>query len=135
MNKFESIVVTIGKDVAWPFTHGIQLLQLLDKALKDEPQAKQLIVGLVSQIADVSATGAIAVEAKGLDLPADLAELAAMKTLWSYVVTTFLPGIKTIYGDLAPVVDALTAANDATPAPALSADAQAGPGLHTQVAA
>jgi hypothetical protein len=133
MNAFENVFVKIGHGVAWPFEHGVKLLQLLDESLKDEPKVKELVTGLITQVAIVSGEGAIVVQGKGLDLPADLAELAAAKTLWAYIVGTFLPGIRAVYGDLAPIVDDLTAQNTVPAAPATSA--LSGPGLHTVVAA
>jgi hypothetical protein len=136
MNAFEKIVVKVGEGIAWPFEHGAQLVEVLTTALKDEPAVKAAIVGLVQQVETVTADGAIAVAAKGIDLPDDIQTAAAAQTLFSYVVKTFIPAVSAAYKDLSADVKAPAPA-DPPPTPAtVAADAvQTGPGLHTITAA
>lgn len=118
----------IGKGIEFPFKHGVQIVELLDEALKDEPAVKTAVQGLIAQIGLCTADGVVVISSKGLDLASDLAEIAAARALFGYVVNTFLPAVENAYKDMAPEIDALTASAPTT-------EAQPGPGLHTQVAA
>lgn len=132
MNGFEKFFAKVGKAIAWPFEHSIQVIETLSAALKDEPEVKTAIVGLVSQIKTLTEDGAVAVAAKGIDVPDDLATVAAAQTLFAYVTQTFLPAIEAAYKDVE------TAAKVPTPEEAVAAVvsgavassvAQSGPGL------
>lgn len=127
MNKFERVMVDIGKGIEYPFKHGAQIVELLGMALKDEPALKDAIQGLIAQIGVCTADGVVVISAKGLDLTADLAEIAAAKALFGYVVNTFLPEVEAVYKDMKPEIDGLTASVDSAPQP--------GPGLHNVVPA
>lgn len=132
MNGFEKVMVDIGKGVAYPFVHSAQLIAILGTALKDEPVVKDAVVGLISQVGQLTAEGAIAVTAKGIDLPDDVATLVAAKSLFTYVTLTFLPAVEGAYKDLAPEIKGLdqpAPAPDAAPAPAPAV--VPAPGLHT----
>lgn len=142
MNEFEKVVMDIGKGIEWPFVRAGQLIGLLTVALKDEPGVKAAVVGLVQQIEAVTADGAIVIAAKGIDVTADLAEVAQMKALWNYVTGTFLPDVEAAWSEIKPEIDALNAASDPSsnvpeaplPAtPGVTAAAVAAPGLHTVV--
>jgi hypothetical protein len=126
----KTVLVDLGHGIEWPFEHGAQLIKTVDVAMKDEPEAKAAIVGLLTQISAVTASGAIVVSSKGVDLAADAAAIVAAKQLFLYVENTFLPAVKTIYGDLAPEIEGLAAS-----APIAPAAPQPGPGLHTVVPA
>jgi hypothetical protein len=137
MNGFEKAVEDVGKVVAWPFVHAAKVVEVLTTALEDEPTVKTAIVGLVQQIETVTADGAIAISADGINLPDDLAEVAAAQTLFAYVKNVFLPAVEKAYKDLDSAVTE-------TPAPVASSDAtesasapvlSPGPGLHTITAA
>ena len=133
MNGFEKVVVDIGKVIEWPFVHGAELAKLLSEALKDEPAVKAAVVGLVQEIGLVTADGAIVVSSAGVNITADMAELAAMKALWTYVTQTFLPAVETAWKDIGPEMAALESAGEAPPAPAPAAAVDPAPGLHTVV--
>jgi hypothetical protein len=132
----KTVLVDIGHVVAWPLEHGAQLVKTLEDALKDEPQVKTAVTGLIAEIGVVTADGAIVVSSKGVDLVADAAALVAAKQLFSYVLNTFLPAVQAVYKDLAPDVQALETPAAPAPAPAAAvAGPVPGPGLHTVVPA
>jgi hypothetical protein len=130
--SLKTVLAKIGKVIAWPFEHASQVIETLSTALKDEPEVKTAVVGLVSQIETLTKDGAVAVAAHGIDIPDDLAEVAAAQALWAYVKGTFLPAIEAAYKDVEAAVkvpspaEAVAAAVGA--APALST-VQTGPGL------
>ena len=128
----KTVLVDIGHGVAWPFEHGIQLVKTLEDALKDEPQVKTAVTGLIAQIGAVTADGAIVVSSKGVDLVADAAAIVAAKQLFSYVLNTFLPAVRAVYKDLAPDIQGLETPAPIAPAPSAPVP---GPGLHTVVPA
>jgi hypothetical protein len=137
MIGFEEAVEDVGKVVAWPFVHAAKVVEVLTTALEDEPTVKTAIVGLVQQIETVTADGAIAISARGLDLPEDVEEVTAAQTLFADVKNTFLSAVEKAYKDLDSDVTE-------TPAPVASADAtesesapvfSPGPGLHMITAA
>jgi hypothetical protein len=136
MNGFEKVFVKVGEGIAWPFEHGAQLIEVLTTALKDEPAVKTAIVGLVQQVETVTADGAIAVAAKGIDITDDVQAVAAAQTLYGYVVQTFIPAVSAAYKDLSADVKA-SAPADPPPTPVSVAvnAVQTGPGLHTITAA
>ena len=102
------IIATIVKDVAkdvikvvdYPFSHLVQAIRLLDTVLKDEPTLKVAVIGLLKQIEILTMDGAIAVSADGLNLPADVATVAAGATLLKYVHDVFLPTIQKDFKDV-----------------------------------
>ena len=131
MNGFEKVMVDIGKGIEWPFKHGVALLTLIDKGLTDAPEVRDAVKGLIAYASTVAVDGAIVVSSKGMDLPADMAELIAAKALFGYVTGTFLPEMEKVFGDLKPQIEQLTAE---TTEPA-SVPQIVPPGLHTTVAA
>jgi hypothetical protein len=104
-NEFEKVMEDIGKGIAWPFEHTEKVIALLATALKDEPAAKAAIVGLVSMIAKVSADGAAAVAADGINLPEDIATITDAEALWTYIQEKFIPEVKAIYADVDKIVE------------------------------
>jgi len=133
MNGFEKVVVDIGKGIEWPFVHAAELTKLLSEALKDEPAVKAAVVGLVQEIGLVTADGAIVVSSAGVNVTADMAELVAMKALWTYIAQTFLPAVETAWKDIRPEMAALESAGGAPPAQAPAAAVDPAPGLHSVV--
>ncbi|HUX10911.1 MAG TPA: hypothetical protein VMW51_09735 [Terriglobia bacterium] len=126
MNELEKVLVKIGHGVEWPFVHGEQLVKLLTSVLKDEPAVKAAVVGLIQQIATITADGAIVVSGAGVNLTADMAELVAARALWNYVVTVFLPAVQGAWKDLEPTIGGLEAGAASQAAPAVVPP----PGLH-----
>ena len=123
-NWFLNDVKKVGNVLAWPFVHAEQLIKTLDTALADTPAVKIAVVGLIQHVEAVTADGAIAVAAKGIDLPDDIATVAAAQTLYKYVTDVFLPAVEKAYKDVAAdVADLVPATRPVT--------SDAGPGLHT----
>jgi hypothetical protein len=114
------------------------VIETLNTALKDEPAVKVAVVGLISKIETLTKDGAVAVAADGIDVPDDVATVAAAQTLYAYVTQTFLPAIEAAYKDVEGDVKVPTPAEAVAAAvgsAVASADAQTGPGLHTVTAA
>lgn len=129
---FERVVKRIGHVLVFPFVHAAKIIKLIDTSITDEPKAKAAIVGLIEQISTITADGALVIEGKGIDVTADLAELAAMKALWTYVTGTFIPAVDAIYADVeADLKDDTSTTSTATASVAVVT----GPGLHTVTAA
>ncbi len=122
-NAFERFFIRVGHVIAWPFAHGAQFVELVATAMKDEPAAKAAVVGLVTQIKIVTEDSALALAAKGLDVPEDIQTVEDAKRLWAYVTDVFLPAAEAVYKDLNLDVE-----QPADLAPSASAFA---PGLHT----
>ena len=132
MNEAEKIAVDVGKAIEWPFVHAFQLARFVGAALKDEPKVKDAVTGLMAQIEAVTAQGAIVIAADGLNLPADLAELAAAQTLFAYVVNVFVPAVSGTWKDLGGALAVPSPIADLEPSPL--SEPIPGPGLHTQFA-
>lgn len=132
MNPVEKVFEKIGKAIAWPFVHATEVIEVLTTALKDEPEVKTAIVGLVQQIQALVKDGSIAIAADGLNVPDDVATVAAAQTLFAYVTGTFLPTLESAYKDEKSDVE--TAASSDVEA-AASSVIQTGPGLHAVSAA
>jgi hypothetical protein len=117
VNTFEKIFVEVGKGIKWPFKHGAELISLLETEMKDEPEAKIAVCGLIKEISAVTADGALAASAKGLDVSEDIATLTAARALYSYVVNTFLPAVESIWKDVAQDLSVGSSPAPAAPAP------------------
>ncbi len=100
MNAFTKVIAKIGHVIEWPFVHAAKLIKTINDALRDEPAVKNAIVGLMEQIAQISADSAVAISARGLDLPDDMQTLQDAEKLWAYVTTVFIPAIDTAYSDI-----------------------------------
>jgi hypothetical protein len=135
---------TIGRDVEvaakdmvkvveWPFKNGAEVIRALEVALKDAPEAKAAVLGLVKQFMVISPDVISAIAADGFNLPRDLQAVADVKEFFAYFVSTFLPEVKSIVGDIESIAPAAPAAA-AAPAEAPAA-APAVPGLHNSVPA
>jgi hypothetical protein len=74
------------------------------------------VVGLVTKIKEVTEDSAIAIAAKGLNVPDDIQTVEDAKALWAYVTETFLPACKEVADDLAKPAPA------PAPAPAASSE-------------
>jgi hypothetical protein len=78
----EKIVGAIPKAIA-----------VLTTALKDEPAVKAAVVALVQAGSKVIADGAIAVAAKGVNLPEDIATVVDAESFVQYFAHTFVPAV------------------------------------------
>ncbi len=121
----------VGHVIAWPFVHAADLVSTIETGLKDEPEAKTAVVGLIERIETLGADGASALASKGVDLPADLRELYDAKVLFEYVRDVFIPEVKKVYGDIAPEIEKLAGVDSSAP---VADPVPAFPGLHTVVA-
>ena len=105
----ENEVEVIGRDVLnvaeWPFKHLSQLIGTLAAALKNEPQVKTAVVGLISAIESLTADIAADVAANGLNVASDVLTATAAESLLIYVQKTFLPAIEAAYKDIAAAVE------------------------------
>ena len=125
MNTFEKVLYNIGKGIIWPFEHLAALIGVLNDALKDTPEVKSAVVGLVGMIAAIGKDGALAVAGKGLNLPEDLATVSDAEALFAYTQQTFLPAIEAAFKDIKKDITDVNAAT-VVEVPQL----QPGPGLH-----
>lgn len=117
-NPFERFFAKLGHVVAWPFVHGAQVIEVLATALKDEPEVKTAVVGLVTQIKTITEDSALAIAAKGLDVADDMQTVSDAKALWAYVTGAFIPTLEAAYKDESA---ALNIPSPATPSPAPTA--------------
>jgi hypothetical protein len=120
MNPFENAVKKIGHAIAWPFVHAEQVIKVLETALTDEPAVKTAVTGLITQIEALTADGAVAVAAKGIDVSDDVATVAAAQTLFKYVTETFLPAIEEAFKDVKADLAAPAAAAAVSNTPGLA---------------
>jgi hypothetical protein len=128
LQAVEHGVVHVAKVAAWPFIHAAQLVGLIETTMRDEPEVKAALVGLISRIETLGADSTAVFAAKGLSLPADLKEFADAKELFEYVRDVFIPEVRKVYGDFAPQLEHLKAE---TETPNLGNP----PGLHNVVPA
>ena len=142
-NAFERFFKKVGHVIEWPFVHGEEVIEILTTALKDTPAVKTAITGLVAKIKQVAEDSALAIAARGLDVPDDIQTVTDAKELWTYVTGTFLPAVEAACKDLELDV---TTADPAPPVPVVAATAApatepafattlSGPGLHNAVSA
>jgi hypothetical protein len=105
MNEFEKIGEDILHGVEWPFKHGVQFVELMDTAIKNEPAAKAAIIGLVKQI--LALTGAItpAAAAEGTNLSLDTVVVTDAESLWQYVKTVFIPEAEAVFTEVKEIVE------------------------------
>ncbi|MFC6644150.1 DNA-methyltransferase [Granulicella cerasi] len=103
MNPLQTIE-TIGMDIAHVAEQAVAFLphvvSLLDHAIKDEPEVKTLLSGLITQAIAVLTAGSTAAEDKGISLAADATTLAAAEQFFMYVKGTFLPQAEAIYKEI-----------------------------------
>jgi hypothetical protein len=94
-----------GKDtlkaIEYPFRHTSQFIAVLGTALKDAPEVRAAVVGLVKAAETVIADTVTDVAAKGLDIPEDLKTLTDVKTFFTYFTSTFLPAVESAYKEIA----------------------------------
>jgi hypothetical protein len=128
--------------VEWPFKHAITVEKLLGDALKDTPEAKTVIVGLVEQFEAIGSDTVAAVATGGANITADLKDLQDVQALFAYWQNTFLPTMEKVYADMkqdvpstATSTESAVASTAASPATSDSSAVQTGPGLHTVSAA
>lgn len=100
MNELEKIGSDVGKVIAYPFVHTEHVIKVLDAIVKDSPQVRDAILGLVQQAATVDADVLQAIASKGMNLPVDLKTLDDAATFFQYFRSQFLPVIEQAYKDL-----------------------------------
>jgi hypothetical protein len=135
----ESVLEHVGEDVLhvveWPFKNAAELVEYLGVALKDVPEAKTAIQGLIQQFAVIPVDVMADVAANGLNFPKDVQTLADIQAFCKYFLNTFVPQVKAIVGDVKQIeienAPAATEAAEATDA----VQEQPGPGLHNSVPA
>lgn len=104
--SLKTVVEKIVADVEYPFVHAPKFVTLIDEAVKGEPAIKAAVINLVKAAELAIADGAIAVAAKGIDLPADLAEVHDIESFFTYFKGTFLPLIEAEYKELSATATA-----------------------------
>ena len=97
MNKFEKVLSEIGHVVEWPFVHTAQFVKLLDEVIKDEPVVKSAITGLVAAAERAITDTEVAVNDKGVDIPADILAVTDAESFFAYFKNSFLPVIEAAY--------------------------------------
>lgn len=130
LGEVEKIGEEIVHGVEAPFKFIAKAEKVFGAALKDEPELKTAIVGLVKQIETVTGDGAKDIATDGLNLPADVQTITDIEGLFEYFKTIFLPVVEAAWKDFDQAVQA-------TPVevPVTSTAVQTGPGLHTVTAA
>lgn len=86
--------------VEYPFTHTFKFLALLDECIVDEPPIKLAVENLVKAGMLAISDGTAAVAGKGLNIPADLAEVKDVESFFTYFKGTFLPLVESEYKQL-----------------------------------
>jgi hypothetical protein len=93
-----------GKDalkvIEYPFARTAQFVAVVGTALKDEPEVKAAIVGLVKAAETVIADASEDVATKGIDIPEDLQTVTDVKAFFAYFSGTFLPAVEAAYKDI-----------------------------------
>ncbi len=88
------------KVIEYPFTRTAQFVAVLGTALKDEPEVKAAVVGLVKAAEAVIADAGEDVAAKGINIPEDLQTVADVKAFFVYFTGSFLPAVEAAYKDI-----------------------------------
>ena len=96
-NPVISFFGKVGKILEWPFVHAAQVIGVLTVTLTQYPLVRTAVIGLITQIQTNVQDVALAAADKGLNVSADVAELAAAKSLWVYVTQVFMPAIEAAY--------------------------------------
>lgn len=125
------VLKKIGAVVTWPIRKAEMLEKILATALKDEPQVKQVVVGVVEQFESIDADVVAAVASGGVNIAADMKGYADIVAFFKYMKETALPTIEQTYtqlkldtegGETAPASGGSASGGDpATPAPPVPA--------------
>jgi hypothetical protein len=99
-NIFVKIFGKVFDVLKYPFVHAAQMAHILDMTVKDAPQVKDCVVGLVEAFERVGVDAFLAIGQKGVNLPEDLSVLADAQKAFTYFRQTFLPQVEQIYHDL-----------------------------------
>ena len=132
-----------------PIEEAGKLGKLLATAEKDEPEIRAAALQIVALVEPVAADATADVSGAGLNLASDMKTFQDAAALYAYVKTTFVPLVKSVYGDFkadlanaAPGINlpptlqtSQVGAEGAGTAPSTAAVAQKGPGLAKSVAA
>lgn len=93
-----------GKDalkvIEYPFARTAQFVAVLGTALKDEPEVKAAIVGLVKAAETVIADASEDVATKGINIPEDLQTVTDVRAFFTYFTGSFLPAVEAAYKDI-----------------------------------
>jgi hypothetical protein len=108
-----------------PFKYAAQTEKVLADGIKDAPQLKSAIVGLVHEFEQLGPDVLQCIAEKGFDIPEDLKACADVKALFQYFTQTFMPVVEATVADFKHDV-----ATSAPAAPVVEA-----PGLHTTIPA
>lgn len=122
------VLTKVGVDVLkvlqWPFVHTAMLAKVLDRtyvtaqdAIKDEPQVRELILGLVQNFEKLGPDTLAALASKGTDIGADIRTVEDVRAAFQYFTGTFLPQVEAIYKGLETDVEAAKSAGAPSPAP------------------
>ena len=106
-----NILVTVGKNVetvAVKVEEGVvkalsvseKTLAILTTSLKDEPELKATIVGLITAAEKIIADGSTATAAKGINIAADASTLADAEAFFTYFKSSFIPVVESVFTDL-----------------------------------
>ena len=110
-NKFEQALGTVGHDikvgaedvgkaVVWLPSRLNQAEKVIASVIKDSPVVKQDVITLIAKSTAVEAMIASDIATKGLNLPADLATVEAIKDLVAFLRGQFFTDMTTAYGEI-----------------------------------
>lgn len=99
MNAFLNALKKVGAVITWPIRHSVMLGKMLVDFEKDEPQVKDVIVGLVEKFEALGPQAALAIGDRGLNFAADASVEQGIKNLFTYFTETFLPTVEEAYSD------------------------------------
>lgn len=106
-NPFKKIALvaeTVGKDIVKGVEYPIEFLvkaeAVIASAIKDQPEVKTAILGLVTQAQTVIADSAGVLANKGVDFSADSKTLADAEAFFEYFKNTFIPMVEQIYAEV-----------------------------------
>ena len=100
MNKFEIVMVAIGKGVAYPFVHTAQFCALMVDALKDAPDVKAATVQLVEDGEKIVSDAGLDIVSKGVNFVQDEQTVADVVAFFEYFKNSFLPVVEKTYKQL-----------------------------------
>lgn len=106
-NEFTKIAGDVGhgievavKDVVEIPKFVVKAAAVLGTAIKDQPEVKNVLTTLVSKAEAITASGALDVSQKGLNLISDAATIALVQDFFTYVKTAVVPMVESIYEDV-----------------------------------
>lgn len=118
-NPIGTITHDIEETILWPFKKLHIANIIVASALKDTPELRDAVTGLVQKIEDQANDITVAIAADGVNFAADAAALAQAKELYSYTTGTFIPAVKKAIED----IEASANSAKASPPPTAAAKA------------